>query len=163
MSALIVVSLIVVLISASVTICAALRDTTWLVYIAKPLTTSLIIATALLLPDPHPYPYKVLIVVGLLYSLAGDICLMLPDDRFLYGLAMFLVAHILYIGAFFLTPEMGAELWILVMCLVAGVLMVSLLWPGIRTASLRAAVVLFMVAILSMGWQASARCRAGHG
>ena len=155
MSGLILMSLMAVMLAALFAIRAELVGPREIVYIAKPLTTSLIIATALLLPDLQPYPYKILIVVGLLYSLAGDIFLMLPGDRFLYGLASFLVAHLCYIAAFAGTPDAGAGLWILIAYLLAGGLILLLLWPGI--GAVRLPVVIYLVIILVMGWQAGAR------
>lgn len=72
----------------------------WLVYIAKPATTSLLFLVALGASAPVSQFYQVAISVGLLCSLAGDIFLMLPRDRFIAGLVSFLLAHLCYIGAF---------------------------------------------------------------
>ncbi len=69
-------------------------------YIFKPLTTVLIIVFALLRNPGVSDTYTMLIIVGLLFSLAGDVFLMLPSDRFLAGLGSFLLAHICYILAF---------------------------------------------------------------
>ena len=71
-----------------------------LVYAAKPLATLLILALACLAPagaDPRVARW---IFLGLVCSLAGDVLLMLPSDRFAAGLASFLVAHLCYIAAF---------------------------------------------------------------
>ena len=62
-------------------------------FIFKPLTTALIILLALLAPLPANADYKWLILAGLLFSLAGDIFLMLPRDRFIAGLISFLIAQ----------------------------------------------------------------------
>lgn len=71
-------------------------------YVAKPLTILLLIAwlligvgmeSALALPT-------LLVLLALLFSLAGDILLMLPAARFLPGLVLFLMAHLSYILAF---------------------------------------------------------------
>lgn len=72
----------------------------WLVYMAKPATTSLLLLIALYAPAPVSPFYQVTISVGLLFSLAGDSFLMLPSDRFIAGLVSFLLAHLCYIGAF---------------------------------------------------------------
>jgi uncharacterized membrane protein YhhN len=45
------------------------------------------------------------ILAALVFSLLGDIFLMLPSDRFVYGLAAFLVAHTCYIAAFWPSIE----------------------------------------------------------
>ncbi|PJA52007.1 MAG: lysoplasmalogenase, partial [Candidatus Marinimicrobia bacterium CG_4_9_14_3_um_filter_48_9] len=44
--------------------------------------------------------YSVLIMAGLIFSLGGDIALMLPHDRFVMGLGSFLIAQIIYTFAF---------------------------------------------------------------
>jgi uncharacterized membrane protein YhhN len=44
--------------------------------------------------------YGILIVIGLLFSLAGDVFLMLPSDRFLQGLISFFIAHLIYAASF---------------------------------------------------------------
>ena len=77
----------------------------WQVYLFKPLTTILILSGAVLTARRQPKGserarYGRLICVGLLCSLAGDVLLMLPRDRFVAGLGAFLLAHVCYIGAF---------------------------------------------------------------
>lgn len=67
-------------------------------YVFKPLTMLLIIAM-LLLADVGEAGY--LILAALLFSLLGDIFLMLPKKPLLPGLSAFLVAHILFVIEFF--------------------------------------------------------------
>ncbi len=152
---LIVISFIAVTISAIIHIRAEYRGPRRNVYIFKPLTTSLIILTALLLPASVPAPYKLLIILGLIFSLGGDIFLMLPNDRFIFGLVSFLIGHIFYIVAF--TRQTGFQLtpWVLGAYLLYGVVMLALLWPHL--GSMQAPVVLYMLIILIMGWQATER------
>ena len=69
-------------------------------YFWKPLTTGLIIAIALLISPVVDDTYRLWIVAGLIFSLAGDVFLMLPTDRFLAGMIGFFVAHLCYIAAF---------------------------------------------------------------
>ncbi len=70
-------------------------------YVLKPLTTLLIAGIAFVIPVPVSDTYRWLVILGLLLSLAGDVFLTLPDDRyFIFGLAAFLVAHLFYIGAY---------------------------------------------------------------
>jgi len=149
------ISLIAVIISAFIHIRAEYRGPRRNVYIFKPLTTSLIILTALLLPATAPAPYKALIILGLIFSLGGDVFLMLPQDRFVFGLISFLIAHIFYIFAF--TGETGFQFtpWVLGIYLVYGAVMLALLWPHLR--SMKAPVFLYMLIILAMGWQAAER------
>lgn len=70
-------------------------------YFFKPFTTVLIILLgAFLFFQTNISIYSFWILLGLLFSLLGDIFLMLPKDRFLHGLGAFLIAHICYISAF---------------------------------------------------------------
>lgn len=72
----------------------------WLIYGTKPATTSFLLLIALYASAPVSQFYQLAITLGLLFSLAGDIFLMLPSDRFIAGLVSFLLAHLCYIGAF---------------------------------------------------------------
>jgi uncharacterized membrane protein YhhN len=65
-------------------------------YVCKPLTMVVLVA-AVLATDPHDGAVRAWFVVALLFSLAGDVFLMLPRDLFVQGLAAFLVAHLAYI------------------------------------------------------------------
>jgi uncharacterized membrane protein YhhN len=67
-----------------------------------------IVAIAFLGQSGNPF-YKYMIITGLVFSLAGDIFLMLPTDRFVEGLSAFLIAHLFYIAAF--ASEVGSLMW----------------------------------------------------
>ena len=76
------------------------------VWIWKPISTILVIlicALSLTRPaEAYDSTYTVLILVGLALSLLGDL-LLIPVDNpkaFLFGLVVFLSAHLLYISAF---------------------------------------------------------------
>jgi uncharacterized membrane protein YhhN len=126
-------------------------------YIFKPLTVVLIILVALQTKHATAAQYKSLVIAGLLCSLAGDVFLMLPRDRFVAGLLSFLVAHLFFVAAFALgawTPSV----WATVPLLVYGVLMLGLLWHGL--GKLKAAVLVYVAAILLMAWAALSRVPA---
>ena len=53
--------------------------------------------------------------VGLVFSLAGDVFLMLPKDRFIAGLISFLLAHVAYIIGF--KPRIPTEVSVLLIAL----------------------------------------------
>jgi uncharacterized membrane protein YhhN len=72
---------------------------TRLEYVCKPGTLIALIATAALL-DPQDGTVRAWFVVALVFSLVGDILLMLPREQFVGGLAAFLVAHVCYIAGF---------------------------------------------------------------
>lgn len=126
-----------------------------LVYVTKPLATLAVIALAVRATHPVSSRYRTLITAGLVASLAGDVFLMLPGDRFLAGLASFLVAHLLYIAAF--ASERGGMRGVAA-ALPVGVFalaMLAYLWPEL--GALRIPVAVYVTVIAVMGWQALAR------
>lgn len=125
------------------------------VYLFKPLTVLLIILIALQQKNPTSQSYRIIIVAGLVFSLAGDIFLMLPRDRFIQGLFSFLLAHLCYIAAFITEGNRAVSTLILLPFLAFGALMLHALWPHL--GKLRAPVVVYMLVILLMGWQAASR------
>lgn len=68
-------------------------------YVAKPAVLAALVMAATAL-DPADSTVRAWFVAALVFSLAGDVFLMLPADRFVPGLASFLVAHLAYIGGF---------------------------------------------------------------
>jgi len=72
-------------------------DNRKLEYVAKPLTMVALLGYAVAL-DPTVEASRWWFVVALVFSLGGDVFLMLPGNRFVEGLASFLVGHLAYIG-----------------------------------------------------------------
>lgn len=66
-------------------------------FIFKPATLAVLIVAALFLPDSVDTTVKVWMIAGLVFSLLGDIFLMLDEKYFVAGLASFLVGHIAYV------------------------------------------------------------------
>ena len=123
----------------------------------KPAATALLVAVAILAARAGlSRRYAGAIAAGLGASLAGDVFLMLPGDLFLLGLLAFLVAHVCYLIAFTTGVRFAARpIPFLVYALItAGVL--ATLW---RTASPRAAVVMYSLALCAMAAQAWVRWR----
>lgn len=87
--------LVSIFISGMIYIVALYKGNDTIKYIFKPFTTLLIILLALLSNNPFGF-YNSLILVGLCFALFGDVLLMLPKDRFLYGIFAFAVAIILF-------------------------------------------------------------------
>ena len=144
-----------VLLAALLTIRAEYRGPRWQVYLFKPLTTALIFAIALDRAPAGPRAYAIAILIGLLCSLAGDIFLMLPADRFIAGLVSFLLAHIAYIVAFSTAP--GATLsWrsaaLLFPLLLYGAVVFRRLRPTL--GALAPPVLVYMLVIIVMAWRA---------
>jgi len=124
-------------------------------YVTKPLTTSALIAIAWLAPGAAPEPYRELIVLGLIFSLAGDVFLMLPSDRFLPGLVSFLIAHLLYIAAFSGVDGFQLSPLPLAPFALASAVLLRLLWPHL--ARMKLPVLFYVGVIVTMGWQAAAQ------
>ena len=126
-------------------------------YVFKPLTTALILLVALQAKHAPTPAYRPLIVAGLVCSLAGDVFLMLPRERFVAGLLSFLFAHLFYIAAF-VSGGAGASSWSAwagAALLAYGASMLRLLWP--RLGSLKAPVLVYVGVILLMVWLALGR------
>jgi uncharacterized membrane protein YhhN len=156
-SLLTVISLAVVL-SAGVTIAAhylrPLRPI--LIYVFKPLTTILILAVAIAPGAFLTDPYVAAIVLGLVFSLLGDILLVLPRDRFVFGLVSFLLAHLCYIFAFLVNFPSPSFLWSVLPLSIFGAIVLRYLWPAL-SAGLKGAVSLYIAVIVVMVTLASGR------
>jgi uncharacterized membrane protein YhhN len=76
-----------------------LRHDKRLEYATKPAVMVLLIVAAVLL-HPARQGERALFVVALVLGLAGDICLMLPDDYLIPGIAAFLAGHLAYSAGF---------------------------------------------------------------
>src|SRR3972149_2131608 len=124
-----------------------------LVYVFKPLTTVLIIALAALLPAEPASRYRAAILAGLVLSLAGDVFLMLPADRFIAGVAAFLAAHLAYLTAFTSVVPLAASppTFAFIAVVVAGILMA--LWRSLP-ARMRAPLVVYAAVLGAMAAQA---------
>jgi uncharacterized membrane protein YhhN len=131
------------------------------VYLFKPLTTALILALALLANRPPTDLLKWLVVAGLLFSLAGDVFLMLPGDHFIAGWGAFLLAHLAYIAAFVSDGGPYWSAWMLLIGLGYGLLLLRFLWPYLER--MKAPAVVYMVVIVIMAWQATGRSAQGSG
>lgn len=150
-------------VSGALATAGAARGARHLVHVFKPLATALLVALVLLAPAPPSERYRLLLAGGLLFSLAGDVFLMLPEERFLAGLGSFLAAHVLYAAAFLgtegaaarLAPALGAYL------LVAA-LLVRWLWAGVPPR-LRGPVAVYAAALSTMAASALARALTTGG
>jgi uncharacterized membrane protein YhhN len=77
-------------------------------YVLKPLTMVVLVSATIAIAEPDPAAARWWLVAGLIASLGGDVALML--DRFVPGLASFLVAHLFYVGAFVVMGVSAAPL-----------------------------------------------------
>ena len=90
---------------ASASVCALFdwaavaRENKHVEYVAKPATIVFLVAVAISVETPD-HAQRILFVVALVLSGAGDTFLMLRNERFLLGLGSFLLAHLFYIAGF---------------------------------------------------------------
>ncbi len=155
--------LILIVISAVLHVRAEYRALRSQVYLFKPLTTTLILLLALS-GDGGDSRYRLLIGLGLLFSLAGDIFLMLPEDRFLQGLVSFLITHLVYLTAFAMraappAPAQAALIGLPFFLYGSGLL--ALLWRHLGRMKLPVAA--YALIISAMAWQASVWAATGGG
>jgi uncharacterized membrane protein YhhN len=128
-------------------------DRPWLDFAFKPLATLCVIAWAVLGRSDDAL-VKRWIVIGLAFSLAGDIALLWPVQGFLVGLVAFLLAHLSTLVALtrrvkFLASRPAFGVWAIVAASVlAG------LWAGVP-AGLRVPVLLYVCALAAMAAQAT--------
>ena len=111
-------ALVCTLIAALVNWSTRVRPNVRLETISKPLTTILVIWVAIAADGPRAA--TILAVIGLVCCLAGDIALLDVVDRFVVGLAAFLVGHVVFI-AMFATLHLDRPSWGIVAAVVLAV------------------------------------------
>jgi uncharacterized membrane protein YhhN len=147
----------ILLVTVTLLIRAEFRGQRRQIYILKPVSTLLVIAIALLslLEPGWNRTYTLGVLLGLLFSLGGDIALMFMDNRraFLLGLASFLVAHLIYTLVFTLFGQPSSWDWFsAVLLLAAGAFIFRLLYPNLD--SMKAPVIVYILVISLMVHQA---------
>ncbi|NQT61855.1 MAG: lysoplasmalogenase [Candidatus Marinimicrobia bacterium] len=130
-------------------------------YLFKPLTLVIIILFAFFQVSEVSLFYKVMIISGLAFSMLGDIMLMLPTDKFLHGLASFLLAHILYISAFVSDSTFPVNYLYLIPLLIIGALILRTLLP--RVGGKTVPVVLYSLILVMLLWQSIGRVELSYG
>ncbi len=133
---------------------AGATDGSPVVYVAKPLTTTLLIALALATHDPIAASYRALVVAGLLASLVGDVLLMLPSDRFIAALGSFWVAHLLYLAAFVSRAPLLRHRSTVIGYVVMSTTVLAMVLPAVG-GLLRTAIIIDVIAITVMASQAA--------
>jgi len=123
-------------------------------YLLKPLTMLLVISIAAQNVLPGRSFYGRAILVGLTFSLIGDIFLM-QSGRFIPGLLSFLAAHLCTFTAFVHGRRFRLTLRVTVVGLIYGITMTCVLLPRLGAYALP--VIVYILVILSMGQQACER------
>ncbi len=117
----------------------------------KPLTTSVLILISCLIYLDTESSYSLIISVSLLFSLIGDIFL-LKDDKFVKGLASFLIAHIGFTLAF--SSFFGFDIYLppLIILLLTGLIYFFYLKKDLKPYTIP--VFIYLLVIIVMNWQA---------
>ncbi len=112
-------------------------------FVAKPATLALLILYAALQPE-----VTWVLLAALVFSLLGDVYLMLPTDMFIAGLSAFLVGHVAYVFAF--DVPLGARTgWLLAVVVLSSPLAFKILGAA-KPAAMRPPVAFYMLAISLM-------------
>ena len=120
----------------------------------KPLTTLLILIMVVSSLAGSRSEYAGLVAVALLFSLAGDVFLMLPPQHFARGISSFSVAQVLYFLAFASVSGIALVHPLAPLLGVIAVALAALIWRGVRP-SLRIPVLLYTMLITGMATQAT--------
>jgi uncharacterized membrane protein YhhN len=121
----------------------------------RPLTMLLVIATASGEARPVSAEYQFFVVTGLVFSLAGDMFMVLPRKRFAAGLTGFLAAHVSYILAFRPASGRPVSTGTVLPFLVLGLLVFRFLAPTL--GKMKFPVLVYIVAITTMTTFAAGR------
>jgi len=141
---------IIIAVSAILCIYGKYSNRTFQIYIFKPLTTILILTLAIIASLNLSGTYKYVIFAALLFSLFGDIFLMLPD-KFLQGLISFFVAHLLFLIAFFILGN-SLTWWFAVIFVLSGILIYKYLFQYL--GRMKTPVFFYVLVIFAMAWRA---------
>lgn len=132
-------------------------------YLAKPATTLLFLAMVLVLEPVHG-DIRTVFAVALVASLAGDVFLMVPGDRFVFGLGSFLVAQLLFAVGFSLDAGSFANHLVGVAIVVGVAGPLSWRFVGaLRSSGRNELVVPVVVYMLAIGAMTATAIASGNG
>lgn len=133
----------------ALTIRAYLKSDTLQKCIFKPLAMLCIIAIAFLQPGGDPQYYKIAILIGLGFSLIGDMFLIFDKQLFLPGLVVFLLAHFCYVSAFYQVPSGPNAIYSAVPFVLYFAVFMRVLWYSL--GALKVPVIAYALTICMMG------------
>lgn len=97
------------------------------------------------------------VIIALLFSVVGDVFLMLDDKWFVHGLASFLIAHLLYIGGFitYFTIDFTTGLTPAVILCIIAIIFYLIILPEVKEQAgvpMSFAVAIYILVIAGMVW-----------
>ncbi len=122
-------------------------------YISKPSIMICIILIPFLRDDISNSNYRTYIIVGLIFSLIGDIFLVFKEQKLMEGLLSFLVAHLIYIYSFFNLNNFELNYWPLIILIPFSIIIYLFIADGL--GKMKIPVVFYVGAIMGMVWGAS--------
>jgi len=152
--------LIIFSILVAINLYAEWSDWKQLIFFSKPLLLTTLSLYFFLATQKNPSTFRNLILVGLIFSIAGDIFLMFvendPESQqyFLFGLASFLITHICYLFAFIKFPSeqkgwLTKRPWVVILFIVFLIGNMMFLWSDIPDP-MRLPVLIYSITIVSM-------------
>ncbi len=124
-------------------------------YVFKPLTMVLLLLIAVLAARDSISVYGVAITAGIVFSLVGDVAMMLPKKQIVVGMGAFLMAHVAYIVSFSSGTSVITNAWLLLPFLIYALIMGLTVLP--HAGKLKLPVGIYEVAIMVMAWRALER------
>lgn len=124
-------------------------------YVFKPLTMALLLLIAIFATKDNISVYGLAIIAGIVFSLVGDVALMLPRKQIIIGMGAFLVAHVAYIISFSSGTTVITSIWSLLPFLLYALILGWVVLP--RAGKLRFPVGIYEAAIMVMAWRALER------
>ncbi len=131
----------------------------WLNFVFKPLATFGLIIFAWG-RGRHRRVQRRWVLIGLMFSLVGDIALLWPQQGFLAGLVSFLFAHAAYLVAFTREQRLARRVLPFLAYAVLAACLLAVLWPDVP-AGLRGAVGGYVVFLAAMAAQTAVLWRCG--
>ena len=122
-------------------------------YVSKPAIMICIILIPFLRDDLSNSSYRNYIVLGLIFSLIGDIFLVFKEQKLMAGLFSFLVAHLIYIYSFFNLTQFELRYWPLFILVPFSIFIYLFIADGL--GKMKIPVIIYVGAIMGMVWGAS--------
>ena len=120
-----------------------------------PITSLVFMVLSCASQSPEHASRKNRILLGLLFSMAGDACLVWRVKMFIPGLLFFAVAQILYAFAFEFSPFGGMVPFSV--CVAACSSIYAYLYAGVEEPVMKVLVLVYAALIFCMGWRALVR------
>jgi uncharacterized membrane protein YhhN len=145
---------VLIFISATAAIMASYADDQRLYWMLKPATTILVILLVLI-STYKTIPHRAILILALIFCLAGDI-LLLDSDLFAFGLGSFLLAHLLLSYVFYSLSDSRIRIIPLLLLMAMSIMYFKVLAPELEELFLPVAV--YFSVIIFMYWQSLRLC-----